>query len=172
MFSWYIFHTKKGWAAFLGKSNRVRAAVLPVDVPLPDFMHRLKDHNIVLIDNDNHSIALVNKIRGYYEGEIITDWEVEIDLPRSSDYARKVLYYVHTIPYGQTQTYSTVASKTGRPKAARAVGRIMGNNPIPLIIPCHRVIAKNGWGGFSAPGGVYTKKSMILWEQYHLSRPN
>ena len=66
------------------------------------------------------------------------------------------------IPYGECVTYSYIAEKVGNPKAYRAVGTSCGNNPIPLVVPCHRVVSKSGLGGFS--GGLDIKRFLLELE--------
>ena len=69
------------------------------------------------------------------------------------------------IPFGRTARYGELARRIGRPNAARAVGGALGANPIPLIVPCHRVLAAGGrLGGFSAEGGAGTKKKLLDFE--------
>ena len=86
--------------------------------------------------------------------------------PRGSAFERRVWAALRTIPYGETRTYGEVAAMTGAAgwEAARAVGRAVGSNPIPIVIPCHRVLAANGIGGFSAPGGIATKRALLALE--------
>ena len=80
-------------------------------------------------------------------------------------FARKVYDAAREIPIGKTSTYGELAKKLGQPKAVRAVGRALGRNPIPLIIPCHRVLAADGKpGGFSAHGGAATKLKLLALE--------
>lgn len=67
------------------------------------------------------------------------------------------------IPYGETRTYGWVAGKAGRPKAVRAVGNACSANPLPILIPCHRVVASNGLGGFSS--GLALKKRLLAMEK-------
>ncbi len=65
------------------------------------------------------------------------------------------------IPYGETLTYGELAARVGRPKAARAVGQALAKNPVPIIIPCHRIVAARGLGGFG-PGLAWKKKLLAL----------
>lgn len=164
---WYIFYTPRGWAAIFSEKRTISATVLPTPSPLNTFLYNIQQtgQKARFVPLHNCSIPVINKIRNYYAGEVITDWDVELDLGALPLYSRKVLQYVYTIPYGTTQTYGDVAAATGNPRAARAVGQIMKNNPIPLIIPCHRVVARNNVGGFTAAGGVKTKEEMLLLEQ-------
>jgi len=71
-------------------------------------------------------------------------FDVPLDLRNGTDFYREVWRLVQSIPYGRTRSYSTIAETLGRPHASRAVGQANGRNPIPIIIPCHRVIGKNG----------------------------
>ncbi len=70
--------------------------------------------------------------------------------PGETDFMRRVYDHVFRIPAGETRTYGEVATAVGHPGAARAVGNAMNRNPIPLIVPCHRVVATNGLGGFGS----------------------
>ena len=90
---------------------------------------------------------------------------VVIDDSGISDFNRKVYAIVRTIPPGRTMTYGEIAERLGDKLLARAVGQAMGENPTPIIMPCHRVLAANGkTGGFSAPGGVVTKLRLLTIE--------
>lgn len=80
------------------------------------------------------------------------------------NYTHKVLYFLQTIPFGEHLSYQEVAVQTENPKAARAVGNACSINPFPLMIPCHRILAKDGFlGGFS--GGLEVKKRLLDFEQ-------
>ena len=81
----------------------------------------------------------------------------------TSDFSMKVYQEMKKIKYGKTLSYSAIAEKIGRHKAFRAVGTSCGKNPLPIIIPCHRVLAKNGLGGFT--GGLEIKKFLLTLER-------
>ncbi len=80
-----------------------------------------------------------------------------------TDFASSVLTRVAAIPYGATRTYGQIAKELGNPKAARAVGTANARNPLPLIIPCHRVVASNGLGGYG--GGLDMKRRLLELEK-------
>ena len=81
-------------------------------------------------------------------------------------FQRQVLQAVAAIPYAETRTYGQIAAASGHPRAARAVGQAVARNPMPLVIPCHRVVAANGsLGGYSGPGGLTTKARLLALEQ-------
>jgi len=81
-----------------------------------------------------------------------------------TEFTRRVYEVVRSIPPGETLTYGEVARGAGRPGAARAVGSVMANNRHPLFIPCHRVVASSGLGGFSSPGGLDQKRRLLALE--------
>lgn len=110
--------------------------------------------------------ALVERVRQHLSGDLQDFRDVAVDLSAAAPFARQVLEATREILPGETATYGELARAVGRPDAARAVGRIMGSNPIPLIIPCHRVVAAGGKsGGFSAPGGRMTKAELLAIER-------
>ena len=83
----------------------------------------------------------------------------------ASDLQKLVWAEIDKIPYGSTITYKEIAIKIGKPHAARAVANACGQNPEPIIRPCHRVICTNGdLGGYSGPGGIEAKKELLLQE--------
>jgi methylated-DNA-[protein]-cysteine S-methyltransferase len=87
--------------------------------------------------------------------------DIPVDLTRVPAFNRRVYDLVRAIPPGRTRTYGDVATELGEPGAAQAVGQAMGHNPVPIVVPCHRVVAAGGrLGGFSARGGNGTKRRM------------
>jgi O-6-methylguanine DNA methyltransferase len=89
-------------------------------------------------------------------------WRVRLDWEQLSPFQRRVLEAVAAIPSGMRLTYGEIARRIGSPSAARAVGAAIGANPWPVLIPCHRVIGAGGkLTGFSAPGGIETKRKML-----------
>ena len=94
--------------------------------------------------------------------------EVEVDPGPSSAFERRVWDLARTVPPGETLTYGAVAARLGEPGGARAVGVALGRNPVPIVVPCHRVLAASGGtGGFTAPGGVDTKMRLLSVEARH-----
>ncbi|MEW2498850.1 methylated-DNA--[protein]-cysteine S-methyltransferase [Amycolatopsis sp. CA-161197] len=91
--------------------------------------------------------------------------EIPLDLDSVPEFNRRAYEIARAIPPGKTKTYGDIAHELGLPGAAQAVGQAMGNNPFPIVVPCHRVLAAGGkHGGFSAPGGVETKRRMLVIE--------
>ncbi|MGW4483383.1 methylated-DNA--[protein]-cysteine S-methyltransferase [Amycolatopsis sp. NPDC004368] len=88
-----------------------------------------------------------------------------LDFAGVPEFNRRAYEAALRIPPGRTRTYGDLAHELGLPGAAQAVGQAMGANPFPIIVPCHRVLAAGGkHGGFSAPGGVETKRRMLVIE--------
>lgn len=116
--------------------------------------------------------AAMDAVRGLLEGAPLDLSFVEIALEGVSDFDRNVYRITRTIPPGATLTYGEIARQIGDAGAARAIGRALGDNPISVIVPCHRVLAASGKiGGFSAPGGIATKRRLLAIESAHAPLP-
>ncbi|MGW5722324.1 methylated-DNA--[protein]-cysteine S-methyltransferase [Amycolatopsis sp. NPDC003865] len=90
---------------------------------------------------------------------------IPLDLEGVPEFHRRAYEIARTIPPGKTVTYGDIAHRLGLPGSAQAVGQAMGHNPFPIVVPCHRVLAAGGKdGGFSAHGGVATKRRMLVIE--------
>lgn len=92
-------------------------------------------------------------------------FDLAIDWSFMTPFQEQVLQQVATIPYGRTRTYGDIAEELGKPSAVRAVGRANATNPMPIIIPCHRVLGADGrLHGYAAPGGLETKAWLLRLE--------
>jgi methylated-DNA-[protein]-cysteine S-methyltransferase len=111
------------------------------------------------------SLNITVELEEYLRGER-TEFSCEVELSNLSDFARKVLEETRKIKYGTVITYSELSRRIGS-GAVRAVGSTLRRNPFPIIIPCHRVVARNGIGGYSC--GVDMKIKLIELERKHLS---
>jgi methylated-DNA-[protein]-cysteine S-methyltransferase len=105
---------------------------------------------------------LERQLQQYADGKPVR-WNVTLDLSSGTPFQQKVWRALMTIPRGETRSYGWVAQQIGKPKASRAVGAACGANPVPVIVPCHRVIAGDGsLGGFG--GGLPMKRRLLLSE--------
>ncbi len=105
---------------------------------------------------------LEKKLREYLAGKRVTFSET-LDLMAATQFRRMVWFAAQGIPYGESRSYAWVAGRVGNPKACRAVGQALGKNPLPIVIPCHRVLTSSGGlGGFS--GGLGTKRRLLRLE--------
>lgn len=122
---------------------------------------------IDLVRDDESFSEFGKRLRDYLEGRKVSFPE-PLDLRATTPFQRMVWKQTATIPYGEVRSYSWLAEKVGQPRAARAVGRGLALNPLPILIPCHRVVRKNGkLGGFSA--GLRLKKRLLELEGVQLS---
>jgi methylated-DNA-[protein]-cysteine S-methyltransferase len=116
--------------------------------------------------------AIINQIEDYADGEAVDFAGVPLDLTGVSAFNQRAYALLLEIRWGQTTTYGALARQLGDVTLSRAVGATMGANPIPLIIPCHRVLASDGRpGGFSAPGGAESKLRMLALEGVAVGAP-
>lgn len=98
----------------------------------------------------------------YFEGRL-TEFDLELDWRLTRGFYRKVLRATARIPYGETRSYGELARRAGSPRAVRATGTALGSNPLPIIVPCHRVLRRGGaLGGYG--GGVDTKRALLELE--------
>jgi len=105
---------------------------------------------------------LIQRFKAYFAGQRV-DFPDELDLSSATDFQRQVWRLTRLIPYGETRSYGWVAKRLGKNGAAQAVGQALARNPLPVIIPCHRVVAGDGGlGGYS--GGAGVKKSLLRLE--------
>ncbi len=159
-----VFSTTMGWWGYAHADGVVSAVVIG---------HRsesaawkaLSKRTDGLGAETNDDLLLKTRIKNYIAGEIDNFQDIPVLWQVSTPFQSKVLNACRMIEHGETITYGELALRAGSPKAARAVGSVMANNLMPLIIPCHRVVPSNGqFGGFSAPGGVTLKRRMLELE--------
>ena len=157
-----IFETKWGFFGLAGTESALYRTHLPGPEPEKIESRLLKNLPAAQLDKTFFKI-LQKQIIAYYEGSFVNfSTDIPIALDGFQGFSRKVLTACRSITFGRTISYSGLAKKAGRPAASRAVGNALANNPMPLIIPCHRVIRTDGkMGGFSAPGGISLKKRML-----------
>jgi methylated-DNA-[protein]-cysteine S-methyltransferase len=107
----------------------------------------------------------LRQLKEYLDGSL-QQFSLPLDLSRLTPFQQRVLHLTTQIPYGQTATYKSIAILVGKPNAARAVGRVEATNPIPLVIPCHRVLGSDGTlHGYGGPGGIKLKAWLLQLEQ-------
>jgi methylated-DNA-[protein]-cysteine S-methyltransferase len=114
--------------------------------------------------HDDEALAadVLDRLVRYAEGEPVDFSDVPVCVDHLTPFARRVVRSCRAIRRGQTRSYSDLATAAGRPGAARAVGQVMATNRVPLVVPCHRVVAASGGlGGFSAPDGLAMKRRLL-----------
>ena len=112
---------------------------------------------------------LIERLKAYFNGYRVI-FPDELDLSEATAFQREVWNATRLIPYGETRSYSWVAELINKPRAKRAVGQALGRNPLPIIIPCHRVLTLDGkLGGFS--GGLEIKRHLLQLEASEFAEP-
>ncbi len=156
-----ILSTTWGYFGLMGAPDGLRYTSLPV-ATRDEAGGILLGHRPAARYDGRLFVGLQEQIKAYFGGTYVEFSTVPVDLADFSAFARKVLLACRKIPWGQTVSYSQLAQLAHSPKAIRAAGSVMAQNPIPLIIPCHRVIRSDGSvGNFSAPGGRSLKQRLL-----------
>jgi methylated-DNA-[protein]-cysteine S-methyltransferase len=164
-----VFPSKLGWMAVIVAGNTVRGLTFGHRWPVAakKALGELGGVKNGTVPFD----ALVQRLQAFAAGQPDSFLDIQVDLGRSSDFQRRILTHCRHIPYGKTITYAELAAQAGSRRAARAVGRSMATNRIPLIIPCHRVIRSDGQvGDYSAPGGGKMKRRLLKMESQNWPR--
>ena len=161
MLSYITFATDSGWVGILSSARGVKRLTLPQ--PSAQGALELLGSSLSHATRSPHQFEdLISRLRIYFDGCKVA-FPDELDLSAATHFKRKVWRITRLIPYGKTRSYRWVAHKIGKPKAVRAVGQALARNPLPIIIPCHRVVTSDGrLGGYS--GGVEMKKHLLHLE--------
>jgi O-6-methylguanine DNA methyltransferase len=105
---------------------------------------------------------LARRVAAYFEGGRVSFDDVEVDLDWCTPLQRAIAQALRSVPYGETVTYGELSALAGRPQAPRAAGAFCSQNRLPLIFPCHRVVAAGGIGGYGSLGAVYKRRLLEL----------
>jgi len=164
---YHVFETAHGFAAIGWSGRGVTAFRLPASTAAEAeraLLRRLPD--AVRTDPPADVAAVVAAAQRYFAGEQVDFGAIPVDLGEQSPFFARVYAAVRALGWGESTTYGAVAKQLGAgPEFARDVGQAMAGNPVPLIVPCHRVLAAGGKvGGFSAPGGSVAKARMLALE--------
>ncbi len=115
--------------------------------------------------------AAAQRLERYAAGEQVDFADIPVDLRQGTPFQEEVRKALRKGPYGTTISYLDLSITAGRPRAARAVGGVMARNPIPLVLPCHRVTGSYGnLGGYSAPQGLEMKRRLLAMEEATVRR--
>lgn len=167
MVSAHIFRTAHGFVALAWRDEKVIGLRLPSgDVQASEQALRRRWPDAAIGKPGGDIVNAVASIESYFDGAHEDFRDVAIDLGRQEPFFARVYDHVRALGWGETSSYGDVARALhASPEAARSVGQAMAKNPIPLLVPCHRVLAAGGRiGGFSAPGGSDSKARMLELE--------
>jgi methylated-DNA-[protein]-cysteine S-methyltransferase len=166
-----FFDTAIGWCGLAWDGHNILGFQLPeATKELTEKKMRSQYPNLVGDTVPSRLIAnLCRDVLSHVEGRAQDFTSTRIDISTLTPFSKRVYEFTRAIPAGRTISYGELAKRIGSPNSARAVGRALGANPIPLIVPCHRVIAANGaLTGFSAAGGVDLKAHLLEIERMSL----
>ncbi len=153
-----IFHTRIGWIGVAYSERGIVSLHLPRDSrseALANLQREFADAPVV----DQAPDEIAREMIEYAEGQR-RKFDLKLDWSVLKPFQRAVLEAANTIPFGETRTYGWIAKQIGMPKASRAVGRALATNPIPIILPCHRVLGSDG--GLHGYGGGLPMKAKLL----------
>jgi len=154
-----VFYTVAGWIGVAGSQEGLRRIILP----------RQSEEDVCRVlgispgeITPGRFTDIIARLRAYFSGEKVTFHDA-LDLSGATPFQRDVWRETALIPFGETRSYGWIAGRTGKPRAARAVGQVLGRNPLPIVIPCHRVVSADGGpGGFT--GGLPMKRLLLELE--------
>ncbi len=158
-----VFDTCLGWMGVIGSPRGLKKIILPQKTKKAVFGQIVSCGCGPESQSSVFFGDLSDRIKCYLHGELVI-FNDKLDLTGTTCFQQSVWQAICNIPYGETRSYGWVASQLGLPKAARAVGQVLARNPLPIVIPCHRVIGSNGnLVGFGA--GVKMKALLLYLEQ-------
>lgn len=121
----------------------------------------LKSLGVKEIPEGGEAKKFARELERYLTGKL-SNFKTKLDINSGTEFQKRVWKKLLNVPYGEVVTYQDLAKAVGSPKAARAVGNAVGKNPLPIVVPCHRVLAANGLGGYSC--GIDIKKDLLKIE--------
>ncbi len=153
-----------GWLGIIGSASGLRQVTLPRP-SAPEVRKLLGDGLKHAEQSPPLFKEITERLIVYFRGQQVS-FPDRLDLSGATPFQCAVWEMTRLIPYGETRSYSWVAEQMKKPKATRAVGQALGRNPVPIIVPCHRVLAVNGkLGGFT--GGIEMKKHLLNLEGFN-----
>ena len=167
MIHYQVFETTLGFAAIAWND----AGVTRFNLPGPKDTATSRLGGATPAEPPPNIAAIIALAQRYFAGERIDFDAIGLDLSSVDPFRRSIYDALRKVAFGETVTYGELAKRVGanQPQAAQDVGVAMARNPVPLIIPCHRVLAAGGkLGGFSAPGRTETKQKMLALEGVYI----
>ena len=158
-----IFHSPWGWMGIAESSKGIQAIVLPKRSKraVESDLRAQSDGPLQQAESVGLEAAR-RQLLDYFAGKRNT-FDVPLDLSQGTSFQRQVWRTLQRVPYGKLRSYQWIAARVGGPQYARAVGNAVGANPLPIVIPCHRIVAHDAsLGGFS--GGLSMKRKLLSLE--------
>lgn len=158
-----IFQSPWGWMGIAESAKGIHTIVLPKPSKRAvEAEFNASSHEAVQAGESPRLEAARRQLLDYLGGRRNT-FDVPLDLSSGTSFQRQVWRTLQRVPYGKLRSYQWIAARVGGPQYARAVGNAVGANPIPIVIPCHRIVAQDATlGGFS--GGLHMKRKLLSLE--------
>ncbi|TAK34131.1 MAG: methylated-DNA--[protein]-cysteine S-methyltransferase [Chloroflexota bacterium] len=161
-FAYGLQHVSQGWVAAVATEHGLCALVLPRRECRDVELTILRSYPDAVYDQDRFT-DILSRLKRYFSGERM-EFPDAVDVGTATAFRQEVWRAARQIPYGETRSYAWLAERINRPRAARAVGQALGENPIPLVIPCHRIVGSGGdLRGFA--DGLEMKASLLALER-------
>jgi methylated-DNA-[protein]-cysteine S-methyltransferase len=153
-----VFETKMGWVGILASDTGLVRTTLPSSTPA-EATAGLGPAAGKAANDVRRLLEPIRRLSDYFDGQRVEFPDKPV-YERSTPFQQRVWEATRRIPYGETRTYGQIAREAGSPGAARAVGQALGENPLPILVPCHRVIGSDG--GLTGFGGGLEMKQRLL----------
>ncbi|WP_129126659.1 methylated-DNA--[protein]-cysteine S-methyltransferase [Geomonas oryzae] len=163
--AWSIYESAAGFGLVAASTQGLLAHHLPYGLRTrADALEAASMSHPLAQEGSDLTRAAAALLERYFRGERV-DFGLPLDLTGFTPFQQEVYRVVAAIPYATVQSYGEVAGACGTPKGARAIGGAMARNRLPIIIPCHRVVGASGvMTGFTAPGGIDSKRDLLMME--------
>ena len=160
-----VFATEMGFCGVVASADGLLEVFTPFgETSAEEMLRRIAARYPLAVAESQLTRQAADLLVRYFAGEAVT-FDLAVDRQGFTPFQLAVYEVVARIPYGRVKTYAEVAGEANRPRAARGVGTAMARNPLPVIIPCHRVVGGSGdMTGYSAPGGVASKRLLLAME--------
>ena len=156
-----VFNISQGWIGCLSSQLGLKKTTLPQSSP-QRAIEMLDGTAEQAIWSPDSFVDIIPLLTMYFSGKRL-EFSCALDYGQTTLFQRSVWEAIRSIPYGETRSYGWVANRIGKPAAVRAVGQALGKNPLPIIVPCHRVVASDG-GLCGFGGGLEMKRNLLRLE--------
>ena len=157
-----VFETRSGWIALVGHEGKLRRSTLPKETREQALESIDAGLLADAVEDRNAFGDLPDRLIKYFAGDHVGFSDVDIDVSAQGPFHATVQRAAQRIPYGHLVTYRDLARMAGNERAARAAGTAMAKNDVPIIVPCHRVVASGSLGGFAL--GLEWKRTLLQLE--------
>lgn len=154
----FVTHYQSPLGTYILGSSKVGVVFVKTEERAGKYLGRWDHEQTELKENRTYNLELASQLDAYFNGKL-RQFNIPLDL-RGTTFQRQVWNLLCDIPWGETRSYGHIAKALGRPKAARAVGRAVGTNPVSIVVPCHRIIGSNG--ALTGYGGGLDRKEALL----------